>query len=525
MHARLVFLSGSKSGSSFDLAEEDATVGRAPDRTVTFSPDDVVVSTEHATLLYRNGRWFIRDEGSRNGTFVNSEQVKERELRDGDVIQFGAGGPAARFVTGSGAGVGVMPTMDIHVARKTGADLSAAGHRGGISEPMSTRELVVVSYAHLATQVRRRTYLGILLIVGILASIAALAFAQRQNKVRLERGLQELAVVAASSKAIEQDLAGLQARYAALRDAVAQGQAGKAGLISLEGVANYARGVVLIAYSYGYTQRNGGALLRYETGPQGQILTTPGGDGHAAAAVGFGASGPPVVSSGVATGFIVDSTGFVVTNRWVAEPWVVGEELKLLKARGLDLTPRMVDLRAYLPPGDRSFPLFVQSVSNAADVSVMRLVGATSVGAPRLPLADDSVKVQPGEGVLAIGYPQDARNLLFRMDSVARQDLLRQYTGDSRKLVEELARLRLIEPIVTEGKVQAVTDAEIVNTSGVTVGGTGGPLIDARRRVVGVQGGLPSSEAQPAAARPAVPITYVWAILPSFVKRALGHKP
>ena len=51
---------------------------------------DKGVSREHAEI-YRVGEMvFIRDLGSRNGTFVNEEQVEEELLREGDVIRIGS---------------------------------------------------------------------------------------------------------------------------------------------------------------------------------------------------------------------------------------------------------------------------------------------------------------------------------------------------------------------------------------------------------------------------------------------------
>jgi pSer/pThr/pTyr-binding forkhead associated (FHA) protein len=52
--------------------------------------DEETVSSRHARLLPRDGRWWIEDLGSRNGTLVNNDQVEgSRPLRPGDVIQVG----------------------------------------------------------------------------------------------------------------------------------------------------------------------------------------------------------------------------------------------------------------------------------------------------------------------------------------------------------------------------------------------------------------------------------------------------
>ena len=50
------------------------------------------VSSEHARISWREGRWELRDLGSRNGTFVNGKQLERGDslvLADGDAIAFG----------------------------------------------------------------------------------------------------------------------------------------------------------------------------------------------------------------------------------------------------------------------------------------------------------------------------------------------------------------------------------------------------------------------------------------------------
>jgi pSer/pThr/pTyr-binding forkhead associated (FHA) protein len=40
-------------------------------------------------LVERDSRWFVEDQGSLNGTFVNRRRVESAELSDGDEIQIG----------------------------------------------------------------------------------------------------------------------------------------------------------------------------------------------------------------------------------------------------------------------------------------------------------------------------------------------------------------------------------------------------------------------------------------------------
>jgi hypothetical protein len=50
---------------------------------------DPFVSRRHAELRERDGRWFIFDHRSSNGTLVNDRPADGRELADGDLIEVG----------------------------------------------------------------------------------------------------------------------------------------------------------------------------------------------------------------------------------------------------------------------------------------------------------------------------------------------------------------------------------------------------------------------------------------------------
>jgi hypothetical protein len=85
--ALVVRSGGGRAGETFVPQGERTTIGRSPDCPVFL--DDVTVSRRHAVLLERDGRWFVEDLGSLNGTFVNRRRVESSELSDGDELQIG----------------------------------------------------------------------------------------------------------------------------------------------------------------------------------------------------------------------------------------------------------------------------------------------------------------------------------------------------------------------------------------------------------------------------------------------------
>ncbi|MBQ1187061.1 MAG: type VII secretion protein EssC [Clostridia bacterium] len=62
----------------------DLTIGRTEQNDISYP--NKAVSSKHATLSYRSGKWYIQDTNSTNGTFVNSRRITNMELNVGDTI-------------------------------------------------------------------------------------------------------------------------------------------------------------------------------------------------------------------------------------------------------------------------------------------------------------------------------------------------------------------------------------------------------------------------------------------------------
>jgi S1-C subfamily serine protease len=528
MLARLIFITGSKAGTAVDLTEGTTTLGRSGDRTVTFAANEVLVSGQHASIEYRDGRYVLRDAESRNGTFVNAEGITERVLSDGDLIQLGAGGPAAQFVLATE--VQTTQTLDPEEMRKAFALIEltkrqvAAGRLTVGADPRvaTTRELATMTYRR---SVRRGREILALALVVLLAIVAVVVWQQR-SKDRLERTLAELSLALASERssrsALEQSLAAVGARYDSLSQAVdgSERSAAREGRVDLTAVRDYAQGVALIVFSYGYG--HGDELLRYAVDSRGAVVTRPGPRGEPIPGISLGGRGPAVRHHGTATGFLIDTTGLMLTNRHVARPWEEDPELASMQAAGFDVSGRILDLRAFFPPGERPAPLVVETVSDRADVALVRVLGGR-VEAPVLPLAPATTSARPGDPLVFIGYPTGPFNLLFRVDEAERGKILELVGDDERRLVEELASRRLIQPLITNGTVSDTTSREVIHTAATTVGGSGGPLIDSHLGVVAVHYAFVRSPTpgDPFRTQRGVPIRFAWDILPSAVQTRL----
>jgi len=87
MQPTLTVLSGPLSGHLFPLGPEGIQVGRLVENGLQVC--DPAVSRCHFALEQENGGFLLRDLGSRRGTFVNGQPVRERLLESGDLIAVG----------------------------------------------------------------------------------------------------------------------------------------------------------------------------------------------------------------------------------------------------------------------------------------------------------------------------------------------------------------------------------------------------------------------------------------------------
>jgi serine/threonine-protein kinase len=91
MRVILEVTQGPQEGERFVFDRNEAfVVGRKKNERVQFRiPDDRYFSRYHMIIEVRPPDCFVRDIGSRNGTWVNGQQVREARLQDGDVLKGG----------------------------------------------------------------------------------------------------------------------------------------------------------------------------------------------------------------------------------------------------------------------------------------------------------------------------------------------------------------------------------------------------------------------------------------------------
>jgi ABC-type multidrug transport system ATPase subunit len=88
--ARVTIKTGAYSGKVVELTQSELVIGRtAPAGLIIVHAE---ISRRHARLTYQQGNYLLEDLGSRNGTFLNGQPVKDPQvLADGDEIRLGSG--------------------------------------------------------------------------------------------------------------------------------------------------------------------------------------------------------------------------------------------------------------------------------------------------------------------------------------------------------------------------------------------------------------------------------------------------
>jgi S1-C subfamily serine protease len=457
MGARIVFLTGSKSGTVVELGSREVSVGRNPTCTVALSPDEVVASGRHATFFFRDGRCFVRDDGSRNGTFVDGVRVDTTELRPGQQVSFGPNGPTARFEaaeatapfdrpqTAFAAPAAPLQAPRAHAAPSpagpgpsglTGLYRMARDQAAGAAGGRASNTAVMKAFVKLATerssQRTRRTVGGVLaaalitvgavLVVGQkqqaelksqVGSLSSELAGERGSRAELERRLQN---VSAQAQSWQSETAELKAQSQAMRQSLAQNTAAatrqrqeieRDRRFGPTVTDRYSQGVCLIELVWGY-RNAAGEWLRIRGTPEGGVVIAEGND----------ASAPRFTGGGTGTGFLIDDGGWILTNRHVSEPFADEEGKKI----GNDLyRPTWISRRVYFPPGNRVFETEVVAVSREHDLGLMRTVTRPS-GIPVLPVTTQE-SIVPGDKLVLLGYPTGGTNILWRANETQMESI------------------------------------------------------------------------------------------------------
>lgn len=244
-------------------------------------------------------------------------------------------------------------------------------------------------------------------------------------------------------------------------------------------IRTYAPSICLLHVSVAFRDKNSGKLLRYGgITPAGDPLKDSDGnvvyslDGRA----------PEVRQDYFGTGFIVGD-GKILTNHHVVQPWWKNDEMDEAVKQGLE--PVVAEMAGYFPEATSAIPMEVTQISSDADLALLH--GDLS-NLKRQTLRIDGRKeaAVSGQALISLGYATGLSAILARAGDDTVDQILKVSGGDPKLVMSELAKRKLIRPLVTQGHIGDVLTDKIVYDAQTTSGGSGGPLMNNEGRVIGV---------------------------------------
>lgn len=228
MKPKLRIVSGARAGYAEVFGQPEISIGRHPSCTLRLDPDqDLDVSARHAVIVRKGERWYVRDDESRNGTFVNGHRVHgETALTDTDHIALGPKGPVleVRLVPDSAAD-GLVADAAVPAAMRTATPPRATAQSTPPRESTTQRIRIEVG-----RQTRRLRLMSGALVVALVLVVCGLTYRNWRQEQRRAAEIAALeartdSILRAADQAVESlrgQLEGLAARLRESQGSVAR---------------------------------------------------------------------------------------------------------------------------------------------------------------------------------------------------------------------------------------------------------------------------------------------------------------
>ena len=192
---------------------------------------------------------------------------------------------------------------------------------------------------------------------------------------------------------------------------------------------------------------------------------------------------PPVVIYYSGSGFLLDRSGTVLTNRHLVRMWEHYEPARQAIESGFE--PRLSMLRIFFPGIPEPFMLELLGVSDTDDVAILRTDRVPAGVTPlRLARMDESPAI--GEPVVVLGYPGTFDSLLGRLAKPVSDEILQEGGENPVTLADLLAKRGLVRPLATQGHVADISPNTLTFEAGSAGGSSGGPVFDRAGRVIAI---------------------------------------
>lgn len=481
VRAFLEHLTGPSRGMVQWLSRNSVDAVLSPDNVLHFAPPGAGTDWGQriATLTWSAGSYEISAADDQE-IWLNRRKITTGRLSHLDMIEFGETGPMSRYRICDRAFPSRWPVDDI----LSDAFAYARSSRRPFGPRLSNA--VCQSGRRLAGQTT--VFFRVTVILSLLA-LAVLGYVLYDNDRRFEETLQQearriAAVAAALSQT--QDEALTPDDLGALRTELeSRLMTNVERLDSLERrseaaarvIRDSSHSVAFLQGAFGLRHAESGAFLRHVVDDAGNRLSTPFGQPW----IDPTGTGDIAEFQVTGTGFLLGEAGLLVTNRHVAMPWTSRGQEDAFREAGLE--PEMLSIIAYLPglSGDRSLTL--ERVSETEDLAILRMAQPPE---DRAPLALAETPPRAGDEVVLMGYPTGLRALLVQAGPEFLEQLETLGEAQFWQAAARLSERDLIWPLSSRGIVAHVGENTILYDAETTMGGSGGPVLNANGQVMAI---------------------------------------